>query len=164
MDRVSMRKIVREITANRSRTALTVLSVAVGLFAVSLTFRTQAILSRNVLNLYSTTIPAAIVVQVRPADAELATTIRRVPGVLSWIPATLLALPLSRLLSDVLGWSIVSCRSSMCFRQSPRCSGSSSSCFFQPAPATYPHATRLALMCAMLWSISRMIEQRGTCQ
>jgi len=28
--------------------------------------------------------------------------------VLSWIPATLLALPLSRMLSDVLGWSIVS--------------------------------------------------------
>jgi len=76
MDRISLRKIVREITANRSRTALTVLSIAVGLFAVSLTFRTQAILSRNVLNLYSTTIPAAIVVQVRPTDAELATTIR----------------------------------------------------------------------------------------
>jgi putative ABC transport system permease protein len=29
-------------------------------------------------------------------------------GLLSWVPATLLALPLSRILSDVLGWSIVS--------------------------------------------------------
>jgi len=81
MDRISLRKIVREIAANRSRTALTVLSIAVGLFAVSLTFRTQAILSRNVLSLYTTTVPAAIVVQVRPVDAELASTIRRVPGV-----------------------------------------------------------------------------------
>src|SRR5215211_8349727 len=81
MDRISLRKIVREIVANRSRTALTVLSIAVGLFAVSLTFRTQAILTRNVLNLYTTTVPAAIVVQVRPVDAGLATTIRRVPGV-----------------------------------------------------------------------------------
>jgi putative ABC transport system permease protein len=29
-------------------------------------------------------------------------------GLLSWVPATLLALPLSKILSDVLGWSIVS--------------------------------------------------------
>jgi putative ABC transport system permease protein len=29
-------------------------------------------------------------------------------GLLSWIPATLLALPLSKILSDILGWSIVS--------------------------------------------------------
>jgi putative ABC transport system permease protein len=29
-------------------------------------------------------------------------------GALSWVPATLLALPLSRLLSDTLGWSILS--------------------------------------------------------
>src|SRR5438034_1318580 len=49
MDQIWWRKIVREIVAQRSRTALTVLSIAVGLFAVSLTFRTQAILSRNVL-------------------------------------------------------------------------------------------------------------------
>src|SRR5689334_16147529 len=81
MDQIWLLKIVREIAANRSRTALTVLSIAVGLFAVSLTFRTQAILSRNVLDLYSTTIPAAIVVQVHPADANLAATLRRIPGV-----------------------------------------------------------------------------------
>jgi putative ABC transport system permease protein len=81
MDRIWLRKVVREIAANRSRTALTVLSIAVGLFAVSLTFRTQAILSRNVLELYTTTAPAAIVVQVQPADAQLAVNLRRIPGV-----------------------------------------------------------------------------------
>src|ERR671929_1973 len=81
MDQIWLRKIVHELTSQRSRTALTVLSIAVGLFAVSLTFRTQAILSRNVLDLYATTVPAAIVVQVAPVDPQIATTIRRVPGV-----------------------------------------------------------------------------------
>src|SRR5689334_18723229 len=83
MDQVWLRKIGRELAAQRSRTALTVLSIAVGLFAVSLTFRTQAILSHNVLDAYATTSPAAIVVQVLPADQQLATTIGRVPGVRS---------------------------------------------------------------------------------
>src|SRR5881396_2445431 len=83
MHQVRLRKIVRELAANRSRTALTVLSIAVGLFAVSLTFRTQAILSRNVLDSYTPTVPAAIVVQVLPVDPQLATTIRNVPGVRS---------------------------------------------------------------------------------
>src|SRR5690349_11335835 len=81
MDRIWWRKIVREIAAQRSRTALTVLSIAVGLFAVSLTFRAQAILSRNVLDLYADTLPPAIVVQLVPVDRQIAATIRRVPGV-----------------------------------------------------------------------------------
>ncbi len=81
MQQIWLIKIVREIAAQWSRTALTVLSIAVGLFAVSLTFRTQAILSRNVLDFYTTTTPAAIVVQVLPADRQLAATLRRVPGV-----------------------------------------------------------------------------------
>jgi putative ABC transport system permease protein len=83
MNQVWLRRILRELAANRSRTALTVLSIAVGLFAVSLTFRTQAILSRNVLDAYSPTIPAAIVVQVLPADPQLAATLRTIPGVRS---------------------------------------------------------------------------------
>ena len=81
MDQVWLRKIVRELAANRSRTALTVLSIAVGLFAVSLTFSTQAILSRNVLDSYAPTAPAAIVVQVLPVDPRIARTIRNLPGV-----------------------------------------------------------------------------------
>jgi len=81
MDQIWLRRIIREIIANRSRTALTVLSIAVGLFAVSLTFRTQAILSRNVLDFYPSTVPAAIIVQVQPVDRQLTTTIRRIPGV-----------------------------------------------------------------------------------
>jgi putative ABC transport system permease protein len=83
MDQIWLRKIVRELAANKSRTALTVLSIAVGLFAVSLTFRTQAILSRNVLGAYAATVPAAIVVQVQPVDPRLAATLRSVPGVRS---------------------------------------------------------------------------------
>jgi putative ABC transport system permease protein len=83
MDQVWLRKVVRELAANKSRTTLTILSIAVGLFAVSLAFRTQAILSRNVLDVYTTTAPAAIVVQVLPADPQLATTIRSVAGVRS---------------------------------------------------------------------------------
>jgi putative ABC transport system permease protein len=81
MDRIWWRKIVREIASQRSRTALTVLSIAVGLFAVSLTFRTYVILSRNVLDLYAATVPPAIVVQLVPADPQVATTLRRIPGV-----------------------------------------------------------------------------------
>src|SRR6185436_13221813 len=83
MDQIWLRKIVRELAANKSRTALTVLSIAVGLFAVSLTFRTQAILSRNVLDAYAATLPAAIVVQVQPVDPQLAATLRSIPGVRS---------------------------------------------------------------------------------
>lgn len=81
MDRIWLRKIVRELTGNKSRTALTVLSIAIGLFAVSLTFRTQAILSRNVLDFYASTTPAAIIVQVQSADSRLATMIANIPGV-----------------------------------------------------------------------------------
>lgn len=81
MERIWLRRILREIIANRSRTALTVLSIAVGLFAVSLTFRTQAILSRNVLDFYPASVPAAIVVQVRPTDRRVANTLARLPGV-----------------------------------------------------------------------------------
>jgi putative ABC transport system permease protein len=81
MYHIRFRKIIREIVANRSRTALTVLSIAVGLFAVSLTFRTQAILSNNVLSQYAATTPAAIVAKVLPADAEIASRLRRIPGV-----------------------------------------------------------------------------------
>jgi putative ABC transport system permease protein len=81
LEQIWLRRIVREIIANRSRTALTVLSIAVGLFAVSLTFRTQAILSRNVLDFYPSTVPAAIIAQVQPVDRQLTSTIRRIPGV-----------------------------------------------------------------------------------
>jgi putative ABC transport system permease protein len=81
MEQVWLTKILRELSINRSRTALTVLSIAVGLFAVSLTFRTQAILSRNVLGFYSTSVPAALVIQVAPADPEIAEVLSRVDGV-----------------------------------------------------------------------------------
>lgn len=81
MEQVWLRKVVRELAESKSRTALTVLSIAVGLFAVSLTFRTQAILSRNVLGAYAATTPAAIAVQVQPADPQLAAAIRSIPGV-----------------------------------------------------------------------------------
>ncbi len=83
MDQIWLRKILRELAMQRSRTALTVLSIAVGLFAVSLTFRTQAILSRNVLDTYTTTTPAGIVVQVQPVDPQLAEVINRISGVRS---------------------------------------------------------------------------------
>jgi putative ABC transport system permease protein len=81
LDWIWLRWIVRELAAHTSRTALTVLSIAVGLFAVSLTFRTQAILSHNVLDSYRAAGPAAIVVRVRPADPELAASLQRLPGV-----------------------------------------------------------------------------------
>lgn len=81
MDRIWLRKIVRELATNRTRTGLTVLSIAVGLFAVSLTFRTQAILARNVLGFYGSTNPAALVVQVAPTDPELGPLLARIDGV-----------------------------------------------------------------------------------
>jgi putative ABC transport system permease protein len=75
-------------------------------------------------------------------------------GVLSWIPATLLALPLSRLLSDVLGWSIVSWPLVYVFPPIAPLLWIIIVVFLSAGASYIPALTRLALMCAMRWSIS----------
>jgi putative ABC transport system permease protein len=74
-----MRKILRDLWSDKARTVLVVLSIAVGIFALSLTLRTQALLSSNMLAAYATIAPADVTVSVDPFDQQLVRAIRPMP-------------------------------------------------------------------------------------
>jgi putative ABC transport system permease protein len=76
-----MRKVLRDAWSNKSRTFLVVLSIAIGVFALSLTFRTQALLSSNMLASYAAIDPAEITLTADPFDEQLVKAIRDMPGV-----------------------------------------------------------------------------------
>src|SRR5262245_12367136 len=72
---------LRDLWGDKSRTVLVVLSIAVGVFALSLTLRTQAILARNMLAAYAAITPADVTLTVQPFDRELVAAIRRLPDI-----------------------------------------------------------------------------------
>ncbi len=76
-----LRKVLRDLWSNKSRTFLVVLSIAVGVFALSLTLRTQALLSANMLASYAAIGPAEITLTSDPFDEEFVKAIRSMPGV-----------------------------------------------------------------------------------
>jgi len=76
-----MRKVLRDLWSNKSRTFLVVLSIAIGVFALSLTVRTQALLSENMLASYAAIGPAEITITSDPFDQELVKAIGRMRGV-----------------------------------------------------------------------------------
>jgi putative ABC transport system permease protein len=76
-----MRKVLRDLWSNKSRTVLVVLSIAIGVFALSVTGRTQALLSENMLASYAAIGPAEITLTADPFDQEFVRSIGRMPGV-----------------------------------------------------------------------------------
>src|SRR5689334_11322078 len=81
MINLRMRKVLRDLGASKARTFLVVVAIAVGIFALSLTFRTQALLSANMLEQYRAIDPAEITLTARPFGDGFVKTIRQMPGV-----------------------------------------------------------------------------------
>jgi putative ABC transport system permease protein len=80
---VRTRKVLRDLWSDKARTLLVVLSIAVGVFALSLTLRTRAMLSHNMLTSYAAIAPADASLTISPFDGQLVKAIRRLPGVRS---------------------------------------------------------------------------------
>src|SRR5438045_440595 len=76
-----MRKVLRDLWSNKSRTFLVVLSIAIGVFALSLTFRTQALLAENMLASYAAIGPAEITLTSDPFNEQFVKAVRTMPGV-----------------------------------------------------------------------------------
>jgi putative ABC transport system permease protein len=78
---VRIRKVLRDLWGNKSRTFLVVLSIAIGVFALSVTFRTQALLSSNMRDSYTAIGPSEITLAAGPFGQPLLKSIRDMPGV-----------------------------------------------------------------------------------
>jgi len=75
------RKLLRDLTSNKTRTILVVLSIAVGVFAVGMIAGTQVILTRDMQASYLAIDPPAAVLGVADFDDDLVQAIRRMPQV-----------------------------------------------------------------------------------
>lgn len=74
-------KVLRDLSSNRLRTALVVLSIAVGVFAVGLIASAQVILDRDMNASYQATNPPSASLYVDAFDDDLVQTVRRMPGI-----------------------------------------------------------------------------------
>jgi putative ABC transport system permease protein len=90
------RKVLRDLVANRARTALVILSIAVGVFAVGSVAGARAILSRDLAAQYALANDASAQIFASNMDAEFARSIERMPevSVAQARSATVLRVPL----------------------------------------------------------------------
>ena len=71
------RKVIRDLWMNKNRTALVVLSIAVGVFAVGTILNSRTALSDSLAKTYAATNPAhAVILTLTPFDEDLLKTIR----------------------------------------------------------------------------------------
>jgi putative ABC transport system permease protein len=75
------RKVLRDLWSNRARTALIVLTIAVGVFAVGAIAATEIILQQQLPQRYAEIDPAHIVYSTSPFDEELVHSVEDIPGV-----------------------------------------------------------------------------------
>ncbi len=75
------RKVLRDLWGHKTRSALVVLSIAVGVFAVGMIAGMYAILPRELNRSYAAIHPAHAVLYTTPFDDELVQTVRRMPDV-----------------------------------------------------------------------------------
>src|SRR5690349_8685391 len=75
------RKILGDMWSYKIRTAIVVLSIAVGVFAVGMIAGTQVILTRDMQASYLAIDPPAAILGMSPFDDELVQTIRRMPEI-----------------------------------------------------------------------------------
>ena len=81
MVRPRWRKVMRDVWANRTRTLLVVLSIAVGVFAVGTTAGTWVMMSRDLSADYASIDPSSAILFTDPLDGQLVDSIRSIPGV-----------------------------------------------------------------------------------
>ncbi len=74
-------KVLQDLFGNRGRSALVVLSIAIGVFAIGLAIGAQTILGRELLASYAATDPAGAKFVTTPFDDDLIETVRHMPGV-----------------------------------------------------------------------------------
>jgi putative ABC transport system permease protein len=75
------RKVLRDLTANRARTLLVILSIAVGVFAVGSVAGARTILSRDLAAQYAVANDASAQIFASSMDADFARSIERMPEV-----------------------------------------------------------------------------------
>jgi len=75
------RKVLRDLWGHKTRSALVVLSIAVGVFAVGMIAGMYAILPRELNRSYAAVIPAHAVLYTAPFDDELVQVVRHMQGV-----------------------------------------------------------------------------------
>jgi putative ABC transport system permease protein len=81
MNRPLLHKIVRDLWSNRARTALVLLSLTIGMFAVAVVVDSYAILLREMNANYLRTDPSAAVLWISPLDEEVLGRVRNMPEV-----------------------------------------------------------------------------------
>lgn len=81
MLRPRWRKVIRDIVSQRARTALVVLSIAVGVFAFGTIMTARIVLSDTLRSSFLATNPVSATIVTEPFDDELADAARNVPGV-----------------------------------------------------------------------------------
>jgi putative ABC transport system permease protein len=74
-------KVRRDLSHNRTRTALVVLSIAVGVFAFGTIMAARAVLSEQLRSSFLATNPASATITTEPFDDDLLDAVRHVPGV-----------------------------------------------------------------------------------
>lgn len=75
------RKVLKDLLANKTRTLLVILSIAIGVFAVGTIVGTQILLSRELAISYASVKPASAVLITDPFDADFAEVIRQLDSV-----------------------------------------------------------------------------------
>jgi putative ABC transport system permease protein len=79
--RPSWRKVLADLGANKSRTALVVASIAVGVFAVGAIVTMYVIFAQDIAVSYASAQPANIEIITDPFDEDLIKAVERIPGV-----------------------------------------------------------------------------------
>lgn len=75
------RKVLGDLVSNKTRTALVVLSIAIGVFAIGMVAGGRAILERDLNGDWNATNPASASIVANDIDEALVQVIRRMPGV-----------------------------------------------------------------------------------
>src|SRR5262245_2506393 len=75
------KKVMRDLAFNRTRTALVVLSIAVGVFAFGTILGGPTVLSQTLNESFLAINPPSATLTTAPFDEELVEAVRRVPGV-----------------------------------------------------------------------------------
>lgn len=78
---VRTRKVIRDLSTNKTRTVLVILAIAVGVFAVSTLTRVRTILDRDLTQSYLATNPTSVRISVSYLDDDLIKAIERIEGV-----------------------------------------------------------------------------------
>ncbi len=78
---IRTRKVLRDIWYNKARTGLVIASIAIGLMAISATFRAQAIFSQNLAQGLAAINPTSATLLTAGADDEIVTAVSDLPAV-----------------------------------------------------------------------------------